>query len=314
MRRLIVTLFGRFCVRSEEQLVNGLHARRAQELFSYLLLHRDRPYPRETLAGLLWEDAEPMQARKFLRQALWQIQTVLQNTTGAEANELLTLDADWVQLNSADNLTLDIAFFETACEACRGIAGSELAVTQRQDLEQAVRLYRADLLDGWYQDWCLFERERLQNWYLTALDKLVAYCEAHGDVECGLAHAERILRRDPAEEQTHYRVMRLHWMAGHRTQALRQYQRCEKILMKELDVQPLERTKTLYDQIRTNELSPLPVNLPIPQSHANTSPLDCEQLTGLMIYLQQLQAQLIALEGQLTRDVRAVEVALRNLK
>ncbi|MBA2594355.1 MAG: hypothetical protein M3495_06700 [Pseudomonadota bacterium] len=214
MAKLTVILFGRFCIHGTQHSVNGLHARRAQELFSQLLLHRDRIYPRETLASLLWEDAAPAQARKYLRQALWQIQAVLEETAGAEAKNLLTLDADWIQLNSAESLALDIAIFEHAFEACQGTPGTQLADTQRKDLERAVQLYRADLLEGWYQDWCLFERERLQNWYLSALDKLVAWCEAHEDVECGLAYAERILRKDPAEEQTHYHIMRLHWITG----------------------------------------------------------------------------------------------------
>lgn len=177
MNGLIITLFGRFCVRGAEQSINGLQARRAQELFSYLLLHRDRAYPRETLADLLWDDAEPAKARKYLRQALWQIQTVSDKSAGAEAKDLLSLNADWVQLNSAENLSLDVAIFERAFKACQGTPGTELAEVQQKDLEHAVQLYRGDLLEGWYQDWCVFERERLQNWYLTALDKLVAYCE-----------------------------------------------------------------------------------------------------------------------------------------
>jgi len=312
MAKLTVILFGRFCIHGTQHSVNGLHARRAQELFSQLLLHRDRIYPRETLASLLWEDAAPAQARKYLRQALWQIQAVLEETAGAEAKNLLTLDADWIQLNSAESLALDIAIFEHAFEACQGTPGTQLADTQRKDLERAVQLYRADLLEGWYQDWCLFERERLQNWYLSALDKLVAWCEAHEDVECGLAYAERILRKDPAEEQTHYHIMRLHWITGRRTQALRQYQRCERILMQELGVQPSERTKMLYAHIRADKPDPLSVHLPVPRSPAHTPPLGREQLTGLMVYFKQLQAQLVDLEEQLKRDIRAVEVVLSD--
>ena len=122
MARLIINLFGRLCIRSTAHVVNGLSARRAQELFCYLLLHRDRPYPRETLAGRLWEDADDLQARKYLRQALWQIQTVLQKAAGSDAKSLLTLDADWVQLNSADCLSLDVRVLEHAFQACPAVA------------------------------------------------------------------------------------------------------------------------------------------------------------------------------------------------
>ena len=35
-------------------------------------------------------------------------------------------------------------------------------------------LYRGDLLTGWYQDWCLIERERYQCMFVSLLDKLMA--------------------------------------------------------------------------------------------------------------------------------------------
>jgi DNA-binding SARP family transcriptional activator len=307
---LTVNLFGRFRLCNAQQAITRLQQRRAQELFSYLLLHRNRPYPRETLASLLWEDAEPTQARKYLRQALWQIQTVLQSVVGADAKDLLTLDAEWVQLNSVGCLSLDVAHFEHAVDVCQGTQGVHLSDAQREELEHAVALYCGDLLEGWYPDWCLFERERLQNCYLTALGKLVACCDAHGCVDCGLAYAECILRCDPAEEQTHYHMMHLYWIAGHRTKAIRQYQRCKKILLQELGVQPSERTKNLYDRIRADELDPLPGSEPA--LWPGTPQRDAEGLTELMAYFRQLQVQLVAIEEQLKRDIHAVAVALRN--
>lgn len=193
-----------------------------------------------------------------------------------------------------------------------GTPGADLVDTQRENLEHAVRLYRGDLLEGWYQDWCIFERERLQNCYLTALDKLVGYCVTYGHVDCGLAHAESILRCDPAEEQTHYHMMHLHWIADHRTRALRQYQRCKQVLSEELGVQPSERTKKLYEHIRSNEIDPAPANVPALRSRSGAPQLDTEHL-GLMVYFQQLHTQLVHIEEQLKRDIHAVAVALKNL-
>ncbi|MGH8606075.1 MAG: bacterial transcriptional activator domain-containing protein, partial [Gammaproteobacteria bacterium] len=116
-------------------------------------------------------------------------------------------------------------------------------------------LYRGDLLEGWYQDWCLLERERLRACYLTALGKLMCYCDAHGQIDRGLAHAETILRCDPAEEEAYYHMMHLQWTAGRRVQALRLYRRCKQVLSEELGVQPCERTQKLYELIRSDPLS-----------------------------------------------------------
>ncbi|MDQ3581305.1 MAG: hypothetical protein M3495_06705 [Pseudomonadota bacterium] len=82
--------------------------------------------------------------------------------------------------------------------------------------------------------------------------------------------------------------------------------------MQELGVQPSERTKMLYAHIRADKPDPLSVHLPVPRSPAHTPPLGREQLTGLMVYFKQLQAQLVDLEEQLKRDIRAVEVVLSD--
>src|SRR4051794_28608068 len=77
MSGINICLFGRFCVKRNEQVLHGLDARKVQELFTYLLLHRGRPQSREGLAGLLWGDHSTTQSRKNLRQALWQLQAAL---------------------------------------------------------------------------------------------------------------------------------------------------------------------------------------------------------------------------------------------
>src|SRR5438128_1039451 len=57
-------------------------------------------------------------------------------------------------------------------------------------------LYRGDLLEGWYSDWCLYERERLQHMYLAMLDKLMEYSESHQEYETGQTYGMRALRYD----------------------------------------------------------------------------------------------------------------------
>jgi DNA-binding SARP family transcriptional activator len=250
MAHLTARLFGRFEVCCGDQPTSALNARRARELFCYLVLHRDQPQRRETLAGLLWEDAAPEQARKYLRQALWQVQTGLHLLADADGVQPLEVDPEWIQLKSCDQMEVDVARFDEAARSCHGIPGPQLDPAARQRLEEAVCLYRGDLLEGWFQDWCLFERERLQNDFLDTLEKLVCSCESRCDSEHGLALARRMLALDPAREQVHCHVMRLHVLAGNRTQALREFQRCEQILMQELAVKPSQQTCALYESIR----------------------------------------------------------------
>jgi DNA-binding SARP family transcriptional activator len=250
MITLTVRLFGRFGIRSERHSSVGPGARRAREVLSYLLLYPDRAHRREKLADLLWEDTPPEQARKCLRQALWQIQAALQREDDGSGRFPLEVDPEWIQLHSCNALQVDVHRFESAIHCCHGIAGPQLDDYQRHSLEDAVQLYRGDLLEGWEQGWCLAERERLQNELLDALDKLVTGCEARHDSERGLGYARRMLAADPAREQAHCHLMRLHLLSGNRTEALRAYQCCERLLMQELGVRPSEATRALHESIR----------------------------------------------------------------
>ena len=75
--KLTISLFGKFSVQFGNRTIDDLEKCKVQELFSYLLLHRDRPHPRENLANLLWSDVSTAQSKSYLRKALWQLQTAL---------------------------------------------------------------------------------------------------------------------------------------------------------------------------------------------------------------------------------------------
>jgi DNA-binding SARP family transcriptional activator len=239
-------LLGRVSIEQDGQPPTDLPAK-ALELLSFLLLHRDRAHSREELAALLWPDAGAALARKYLRQTLWQLQSAL-------AAELLLLRPGWVRIDADADWWLDVDAFERAWEASRDVAGAGLTGMQAHELEEAVVLYRGDLSEGSYSDWCIYERDRLQLTYLAMLEKLMGYCEAQHRYSQGVAYGHRILRHDPAREVTHRQLMRLHYRAGDRTTALRQYERCAEALDRELGLAPTAGTVALRDQIRADRL------------------------------------------------------------
>lgn len=256
MANLNISLFGRFHVENQGAPVTAhLEARKVQELFAYMLLYRDRSHSREALADLLWGENSSVQARKYLRQALWQLQSALKKDDVEEEADCLSVDSEWVSINSASDFTLDINEFETAFESVQGRAGADLDPQTAHQLAKAVELHRGNLLEGWYHDWCIFERERLQSMHLAMLNKLMTYFETIEEYEMGLVYGQRILQFDRAHERTHWRMMRLHYLAGDRTAALRQYERCNAALDEELGVKPAKWTISLYNQIKADQLA-----------------------------------------------------------
>jgi DNA-binding SARP family transcriptional activator len=309
MSILRIHLFGKFCVRRNEIILDGFDARKIQELFCYLLLHRDHSLPRETLASILWPETTTTQSKKNLRQALWQLQSTLGSQNESANDRLLLVDPDWVQLNSEADLWLDVAEFEQVFNLVQKTPGQKIDSSTAQLLQDTVRLYQGPLLEGWYQDWCLLERERLQSMYLAMLDKLMSFTEVHYDYETGLLYGMRIMCYDRARERTHRRMMRLYYLLGDRAEALRQYERCAAALDEELGISPSKSTQALYKQIQADQLDePLPTPI-----QPDTSPeVPAPQLLEVLGRLAQVQRSLSELQNQVQQSIHMVETALHN--
>jgi DNA-binding SARP family transcriptional activator len=245
-----VYLFGRFEARRDRRPVPGLRARKVQEFLSYVLLSKQRPIQREKLADRLWQHVDSRYAKKYLRQALWQLQRAYDAEAGAGDGPLLVVDQDWVGIHADAPIWVDARELELAFESAIEVPTGELAPLLRERLRSAVGLYTGELLEGWYYDWCVYHREAYRSMYLTLLHRLMVDAEATSNWEAGLMYGRKALQEDRASERTHTLMMRLHHLAGDRTAALRQFELCETALREDLGVVPQDSTRRLHELIR----------------------------------------------------------------
>ena len=306
MGQLRVRLFGRFDVRHEQQTVPGLAPRKVQELFAYLLLHNGRLHSRETLATMMWPRSKARQARKHLRHTLWQLRSAIDSVDVVDSHTLLSADRDWLRMDPHADLWVDIRELERAYACVQSVPGEGFDNEQAGTVRQALDLYRGDLLEGWYQEWCLFERERLQGMHLALLAKQMTYYEAHGDYDLGLACGRRALECDVAHERIHRRMMRLRYLAGDRTGALRQYRRCAAFLREELEVGPSARTVALHRRIRSE--CPLPPRRALSDERLKNPDRKCLPLAEAMRQLEQLQTALSELECRFQETIESFQM------
>ncbi len=312
MARLEIRLFGQISVQEGGQPLSGLSAK-ALELLCYLLLHRERGHTRETLAEVLWPEVGDSHSKKYLRQAIWQLHSTLASRQNqSESEELLILRPGWVRVNPKAAWWLDVAAFEKAYDTCCDTPGGELTDPQAQALEAAVVLYRGDLTEAWYQDWCIYERDRLQLTYLAMLEQLMGHCEARRRYAKGVAYGQCILRYDPARECTYRHLMRLYYRAGDRTTALRQYDRCTAAVAKHFSVPPSRETVALYHQVRTDRLEDhgRPAT-PAPRPGGEPG---SDLLLGLHARLDHVQASLAALQRQVQQELASISRVLTGLE
>jgi DNA-binding SARP family transcriptional activator len=308
---LTVRLLGKPVVQLASETLKGLHSSKVQELFCYLLLNRDRSHTREGLATLLWSDASPDSSRKYLRQALWQLHRAFTSEANHAKCRLFVSENDSVRLEPPSSFWLDVDVFEKVALEVQGVPGEALDAGRAGQLAGAVTLYRGDLLQGWYFDWCICERERFQSMYLTMLDKLMGYAEVSGEYEKGLACGEQILKYDRARERTHQRMMRLQCLGGDRAAALRQFQRCSISLDEELGVRPSRRTLEIYEGIRADRLqNPVSTNKVQERHVAEERHIPQTETSGPLSRLRQIRQALRSIQNRLEDDIRALDRAI----
>lgn len=307
MDELQIRLFGDVSVQQDNRSIPFLSGK-ALELFCYLLIHRDRAHTREILSEVLWPGGRPAASKRYLRQALWRLNSTVQclpdrHRTGTEL--LLIVEPDWVRVNPDAAWWLDVNAFERAYAAARDTSGHSLSHSQAEDLESALELYRGDLMTTWYHDWCGYERDRLQLAYLAMLDQLMGYCEVRRLYAKGLGLGQTVLRYDPARECTHRQLMRLHYRAEDRTSAIRQYERCASVMVQEFGVQPSAGTVALYEQICADRVpdipTPLPTGRPVGELPIPERP-ETAALADLHARLDQIQASLYALQESVIQN------------
>ena len=207
-----------------------LPKRKSLELLAYLVLHAESQLGRDTVAFALWPDANEEDARANLRRNLH----VLVPLLPAAATWIL-VQPETLQWNVEAPAWCDVAAFRAAVE--------------RRDFAEAARLYRGELLAGFYDEWILEERERLVRAHHDALTQLVREHRTRRDFAAAAGYAQQLLDSDPWREDAVRHLIAIRYEAGDRAAALRCYDSFAERLRAEMNVEPMPETQALRDAI-----------------------------------------------------------------
>ena len=253
MAHLSLSLLGSFQVTLDGRPVTGFKSNKVRALLAYLAVEANRLHRRETLAGLLWPDWLDRDALSNLRYALSDLRKVIADHDADPPFLLVTRDT--LQFNAASDHWLDAAAFT-------GLVVEKTDPSAVEKLEQAVALYRGSFLEGFslgdsapFEEWALFTREQIARHLSSALHRLAEIYEGQGEYEAARSYAWRQLELEPWDEIAHRQLMRSLALSGQRSAALAQYERCRRLLLEELGVEPGEATRWLYERIRDGALS-----------------------------------------------------------
>ncbi len=225
---LVVRLLGQIEISRAEQTVSGRGAKPVA-LLAYLLV-TGKPHPRQHLIDLLFDG--PADPKGSLRWTMAELRQVI-------GPGYLLADRQEVTFNFESDHWLDVTAFE---------AGQ-------------LDLYRGDFLAGLnvrnapgFEQWALFERERLKGLYQEALTWQLETAQSRGNDQAVIETARQLLGLDNLGEGWHRALMRAYARQGQREAALTQFDLCRQVLQAELGVGPAAETVALAEAIRQGQV------------------------------------------------------------
>ena len=242
--RLRVYLLGGVHLEVDGRAITRFRSQKVALLLAYLLVHRERIHSRVELATLFYPGCDESRARTYLRITLYQLKKTLKLSRTGRPHLLITPQA--IGFNTESDYWLDVEEFETLLEQ-----SSQVAPQRAHEMRlKALRLYRGDLLAGYYEDWILRDQERLRLRYQEALQAEAENEEAQSNFPKAIEHLHRLLALSPLQEEIHRRLIRLFLRTDNLGAARKQYRLCERLLAAELGVAPDPETQALQAQLQ----------------------------------------------------------------
>ena len=222
---VVITLMGGFSANLGHGPVDpsAWRRRHASALVKLLALSPNRRLHRERVMDLLWPELSPSEAAPRLHKAAHYARRAMDDPMS------LALADETVALFPDRQIRVDVVEFETAAREALRAADPTLA-------GQAADAYAGDLLpEDPYAEWAEQARDRLRLSYLDVLRLAGRW--------------EQLLAVEPADEQAHLALISRLARDGDRRGALRQFERLELALRRELGVRPSREAVALRTRL-----------------------------------------------------------------
>jgi DNA-binding SARP family transcriptional activator len=223
------------------------------------LLGLAAPGTRAQVASMLWPDSTDEHALGSLRRAVWQCQRKCPGLL-SPGRSTLTL-APEIRVDTDD---------------LRRAAGlTELPMDDGAARELLDALRGLELLPGWFDDWVVEERPRLQQLRVEALERVAQHGLDHDEPTLVVEAAAAAVEIEPLRESAREMSIRGHLGLGDVASARHELRRYRDLLDEELGVAPPDRIQDLVDAaVSAPAPAPRPAPAPVAVPRQRVAPAD----------------------------------------
>jgi DNA-binding SARP family transcriptional activator len=183
------------------------------------------PAHRCVVAGNLWPEVTDAQALASLRTGLWRMNRVLPGAIRVVEGVALA-PSQRISVDSREQEEFTTRLLRDRVDDYGSI------------MDGLASLWPGQLLPGWYEDWVVFERERLAQLRLHALERLATVMTRGHHLDAALQLALEAVHSEPLRETANAVLMEVYLAEGNVSSAIHQYGLFRELLKRELGLEP----------------------------------------------------------------------------
>jgi ATP/maltotriose-dependent transcriptional regulator MalT/DNA-binding SARP family transcriptional activator len=244
-------LLGPFELRASGARISdrGWRTSKAKELFAVLLIDRQRAISRDELVAHLWPETDAASALSNFHFTLHALRKALASAGASEATSVMRTEEGY-RLALPLSIHVDLEVFRRSLRRGREARDAGRSREAVQHLRAAVAVHRGEFLADLSAPWIDRQREETNRQLVTAAKELATLELEWKEPREAIRPLEKLLEREPYDEEAHRLLMRAHHESGDAALAMRHYQALEAMLRRDLGAEPEAATRELFQRIK----------------------------------------------------------------
>lgn len=214
---------------------------KAQELFGYLILQRDKAVSKQYLIDLLWPEYDTVRATTQLHTAVYQIRRVIKMAGLEMCLKLLFKDDSYCLIWR--DIKLDVDEWErlvrNAAEINRETLDHHLSI---------MAMYKGNYLEAHAYTWAGYEQERIKLIWADHARRIARYFVEIGHHTEAILWYKKLVEQLPQVEEGTFELMKIYAGLNRKGEVKRQYHQLLHTLEQEYAIKPSKALTEWYEQ------------------------------------------------------------------
>ena len=219
-------------------------------ILAYIFLNK-KSITKDSLIDEFYPDSEPENANSVFHQTLSNFRSIFKWAVDAKGKEnvpeFVVYENQRITLNQNYLYYIDAFEFEELHK--KGSAGNVNDKDRIMYYEDALSLFKGELLEGYYQPWCEEMREQYNNYFFSMVESLIEIFKNEGDYEKLAEYSRMLIKADNLNEEAYIDVIEAEMKLGSDAKAKEAYKSMIKTFKKELGEEPSAETKNKIEEL-----------------------------------------------------------------